>query len=371
MIQKYCHVFFKYFDCSGRSGFKSELIKYVLDPDLDYLESDNYHRGNKFEDGVQTVRDEIRRLETTREIFYKQIQELLLDMLPDSLPPEKEGKVQVFLEQYKKSLQTKPGEISDGEYYTSIWSSDIWNEVKKILQPIFDVPGYKFKNSENENPLEELPQITLGYRSDFMELDIYDLINEAQHTLKIQIQSLNNPVLRVKERYITLDEYITHIEFTSLEFTQEFYDPDLHKDPRLINYGYILSLTQNASFNHAICVVRQYPFNTFGDQSLIVLDSAIKNVLVFPSYKEMIQHLLSLGYKGMSGFFSIYGYSKKEYEIEEQQRREKIRLKFQQNLSSLSVMRVSSTGASSSLAEGGGGGGAGMEGGQTFFSFFL
>ena len=371
MFQKYCHVFFKDFDCSGRSGFKNELIKYVLEPDLNYLESDNYHRGNKFEDGVQTVRDKIRDLETTREIYYKQIQELLLDMLPDSLPPEKEGKVQVFLEQYKKSLQTKPGEIFDGEYYTSIWYSDIWNEVKKILQPIFDVPGYKFKNSENENPLEELPEITQEYRSDFMELDKYDLINEAHHTLKIQIQSLNNPVLRVKERYITLDENRTQIEFTSLEFTQEFNDPDLHADPRLINYGYILNLTQNARFGHAICVVRQYPFNTFGDQSLIVLNSSRKNVFVYPSYKEMIKDFLSLGFKGMYGFSSIYGYSKKEYEIEEQQRREIIRLKFQQNLSSLSVMRVSPTGASSSQAEGGGGGGAGMEGGQTFFSFFL
>ena len=120
----------------------------------------------------------------------------------------------------------------------------------------------------------------------------------------------------MKQKYITMAE--TQIEFTSREFTQEFYDPDLHKDPRLINYGYILSLTQNASINHAICVVRQYPFNTFGDQSLIVLDSASKNVLVFPNYKEMIQHLLSsLGYKGIRGFSSIYGYSKKEYEIED------------------------------------------------------
>jgi hypothetical protein len=82
----------------------------------------------------------------------------------------------------------------------------------------------------------------------------------------------------------------------------------------------------------------------------------------------MVQHLLSLGYKGIRSNYSIYGYSRKEYEYKQLQRREAIKLKFQENLSLLSALLYES--GESSLAEGGGRSGAGMEGGKTFYSFF-
>jgi hypothetical protein len=141
---------------------------------------------------------------------------------------------------------------------------------------------------------------------------------------------------------------------------------------------------------HVVCVTRQYPFSTFGDQTLLVLDSCEKTIRSFSNYQEIIAYLKTLRYTGLHSFLAIYKYSRKQYE--EQERRATIRSMYQQlyaKLPTLSLYELPSPlageygSAAAGAAAGGGGGGGGasagggggggdetLEGGQTFYSFY-
>jgi hypothetical protein len=175
--------------------------------------------------------------------------------------------------------------------------------------------------------------------------------------------------------------------FLSPVFTEEFTSIKKHQDPKLINYGYYLSLKQDfkageVPYDHAVCVVRLYPFSTFGDQSLLVLDSGIKKILKFNNHLEMIQHL-SVDYAGLSSFLSISGYSRKQYEETDRRLALIQKLQFISGEISRPIFNASgevASGGGAGAASGGGAGGGGgagygsedeLEAGKTYYSFDL
>jgi hypothetical protein len=216
-------------------------------------------------------------------------------------------------------------------------------------------------------------------------------ILRVQREFRSSIQLLSYPVLA------TSFVFIPSKKFHDQLFTDEFTVFN-NSNPTLVNLGYILDLTQEVDeYTHAVCVIRQYPFSTIGDQTLLVLDSCVKTVLKFPNYQEMIEYFMDF-YTGLKSFIAIYRYSRKQYEEEE--RRAKIRSIYQQIDASLSTLldkpevslppplsdlRAAAGGGASAAAGGGasaaaggggasaaagGGGGDVMEGGQTFYSFY-
>jgi hypothetical protein len=198
------------------------------------------------------------------------------------------------------------------------------------------------------------------------------------------LHSLTYPVLHVTQTILAARSGEAGDGFSDPLFTGEFTDARKHADPKLTNYGYILGVNITGGLGHAVCVVRQYPFDTYGDQSLIVLDSCRQKVLRFPSHIEMTQYLRSVFPGGLDDFISIYGYSQKKYEPTA--RRGTIRSMYEQNLASLNAIAVpsaaapsaaapsaaapSAAGALSLASAGGGSGSTGLGGGQTFYSFY-
>jgi hypothetical protein len=331
-------------------------VKEALEPDLNFLEFEvNYE--------LKRVHDELYVYAPNKNWLRLKLLKMLDELDPKNLPPEKGpyDKVQEFITLYTTKLDTQ--EI------WRVFHTELWKEVKAILKPIYDTPGYIFYDYGNpiDEEEEDLEDVTLRYSEP-------DPVSKAQRKVRTYIQALSNPVLTTEIRSFLGDGFIDP------EFTEEFTSAKRHANPKLVNYGYILALRQPGFCDHAVCVIRQYPFATFGEQSLLVLDSGQDTVLSFPNYIEMKQQLLKRGLTSLRAFISIYGYSKKQYEQTE--RRQAILQKYREVYQSLSTLAagVASAAAGGAAAGGGGGGAAAgggggggdetLEGGQTFYSFY-
>lgn len=358
-------------DCSGNDGFYLEYLVFVFEPDLQFLEFDNYHRGRDWKYGLAKVEENKLEKDTRKEI------DSLTDSMSDIIETIEEGGLDEFFSSYDDALET---DYPENFFYSQSGpeESKVWKEAKAKLYPYF--------------LFDELPRLTLKYGE--YKRGQRKILEEARHEVQIILQSLSNPVLHATFTGFLLDiREVSHNSFTKVSkgdgysdplFTGEFTDTRKHADPKLINYGYILSVIVHLGEGraqgqaHAICVARQYPFATFGDQSLVVLDSGVKTALVFPNYIEMTQYLRANYPVGLHSFISVYGYSQKRYEPIA--RRETIRSKYEENLSTLTAMIAryapspalppSVSVANASASAGGGAGSTGLGGGKTFFSFF-
>jgi len=371
MFQLRCRQLYGWRDCSGSDGFSFEVLEHVLEPPLDEIEK-QYKEGNadellqKQEKRLGTIKNDINYL---KDVIRETLIEALLYEKAEGNPTGKEAQ---FLSLFNQNL--------DGDTNMDILRTELWKEIK-VTHPWL------------EKYLEKHTIDYINLKKNKKEIEGNEEINR---NLEIEIKSLHYPILHVKRLFI----YPPPEEFRFSVFFDEFVKPEKHSDPKIINLGYILSMTQaTASFNHAVCVVRQYPFSTYGAQNLVVLDSGNKMVLNFNNHVGMIQYLSSAGYLSISSFLSIYGYSKKPSELEE--RRSKLitlLYNFKEELSSAAA----SNGEDGEIGEGGGGGGrsimaaasgkqggggggggslmaptsgeqggCGMQGGKTFYSFPL
>ncbi len=362
-------------NCTGANGFAFDVTQAVLAPNLLELELES-----KPPYGLERVKLGIIPIERTMKLKRNYLAEYLSDMLPYNLPPEKGpyDKVHQFLSLYNQNFST--------ERLKDLFKTELWKEVQAILKPIYDTPGYRFNLG---NPLLRFQDDTEDYV--YQKQDIEEEILKAQRYVQHRIQLLSYPVLHAS--YVP----IASKSFTDPLFTQEF-TSTRHADPTLVNLGYLLSLEQqNTDMRHVVCVSRQYPFSTFGDQTLLVLDSCEKTIRSFSNYQEIIAYLKTLRYTGLHSFLAIYKYSRKQYE--EQERRATIRSMYQQLYAKLPTLldelpsplagEYGSTGGGGggggAAAGGGGGGGGGggaaagggggggdetLEGGQTFFTFY-
>jgi hypothetical protein len=366
-------------DCTGKIGFHMDVASAVLSPNLSMLESDNYHQGSYFGNGIERLKEEIKANKRILMQKYGQIKEHLIEMSPENLPPEKGpyDKVEQFLSLYSQKFATIEPEGLAG--LEGLFSTELWNEVQSILKPIYET-GYEGSSIKTLRYIHEDTTDFIHFKRSLREP-----ILRVQREFRSSIQLLSYPVLT------TTFVFIASKKFHDQLFTDEFTVYN-NSNPSLINLGYILDLTQEVDeYTHAVCVIRQYPFSTIGDQTLFVLDSGVKTVLKFPNYQEMIEYFMDF-YTGLKSFIAIYRYSRKQYE--EQERRAKIRSIYQQIDASLSTLldqpevslppplsdlRAAAGGGASAAAGGGGasaaaggGGGTGnvMEGGQTFYSFY-
>jgi hypothetical protein len=353
-------------DCSGKSGFDLRVAKRVLDPYLDWLEFDSYHQGRQFTHGLQRVKDKVLEYHQNTKKLDDEIAHLLesMDSAAAKLEQGPYDKIQEFISLYEEALE---GDDPYRLFYAHPdpeQESALWIEVKAILSPI---PMLYM-------PLDNLPRATLEFGDN--KRGPRKILEDARRNVEVTLQCLSNPVLRVKYTQITQWKDNEN-GFLDPDFTDEFTDARRHADRTLTNYGYILgvafSRSESMGGGHAICVVRQYPFEKHGDQSLVVLDSGEKTVQRFPSYIEMNQYLRKRLPGGkLEDFLSIYGYSRKR--DEPNARRGVIQSMYQQNLTYLNGLIAQETpaasSASSAASTGGGAGSSSLGGGQTFYSFF-